>query len=135
MTNIEYLEQPGDERAAYFHELTVLQAIPAFKIVEIIDGEILTLFHGINRSRVMPRHTWLEADVKMGSDGTGTRYQTGWHSLPTFEEAEEYLSRFKKRTEILGIVSCEVADVWPKAHSPHNVYLSRWIKFGENAYT
>lgn len=114
-------------------EFNLLQVIPAFKIVELVDDRILTLFHGINRSREMSRQEWLEADVKLGHDGVGTRYQTGWHSLPTLEEAEEYLSRFRKRTDRLGIVTCEIYDVWPKAHSPHRVYLSRWIKFGDNA--
>lgn len=46
----------------------------AYKIVEVVDGKIKTLFHGINKSRTMPEGIWLEADVKMGRDGSGDRY-------------------------------------------------------------
>ena len=104
----------------------------AFKIVEVLDGKIKTLFHGLNKSKTMEQGKWLEADVKLGRDGSGNRYYlTGWHTLLTLEEAKEYLSRFKSRIASLKIVECEITEIWKKQHSPSNVMLSRYIKFGE----
>lgn len=104
----------------------------AYKIVEIVDNKIRTLFHGLHGSRTVPYSEWLEADVKMGRDGSGDRYYlTGWHTLPTKEEAFKYLERFKSRTDILKVVECTIRDTWRKEHSPHPVILSRYIKFNE----
>jgi hypothetical protein len=101
-----------------------------YKIIETDNSTIKTLFHGINGSRVMPSGKWLEADVKQGRDGSGERwYLTGWHTLPTKEDAERYMTRFKNRVDKLKIVKCEVKDTWSKQHSPDPVILSRWIKF------
>lgn len=102
----------------------------AYKIVEIVDGEIRTLFHGVNGTRIMPRGEWLRAHECQGQDGTSkTRYTTGWHVLPTYEDCVEYLTRFTKRLDLLKIVECEVEGVRPKEHSPSPVLLARWIKF------
>lgn len=102
----------------------------AFKIIEIVNGEIKTLFHGINGSRVMPVNEWLRADIKIVSDGTsGTPYKSGWHTLPDYESTVEYMKRFTKRLEILRIVECEVRNTWSKEHSPSPVILSEYIKF------
>ncbi len=96
-----------------------METVKAYKIVEVEDDKIKTLFHGVDRSRVMESGVWIEADVKTGRDGSGDRwYETGWHTLPTLEDAKEYMSRFTKRTDRLGIAECEIKDVWPKAHSP-----------------
>jgi hypothetical protein len=103
-----------------------------YKIVEVVDDKIRTLFHGINGSRTIPKNKWIEADVKIGRDGSGDRYyKTGWHTLPTKEDAEAYMSRFKARTDILKIVKCEIKEHWNKEHSPSPVLLSRYIKFLE----
>lgn len=102
----------------------------AYKIVEVVNGDIRTLFHGLNGSRTVPRGQWLKADMKMVKDGTSkTEYLSGWHVLPTREACEEYMSRFTKRVDILHIVECEVRNTWPKAHSPSPVLLAEYIKF------
>jgi hypothetical protein len=102
----------------------------AFKIVELENGEIKTLFHGINNSRTMPTGVWLEADEKIVRDGSGDRYYiSGWHTLPTYEDCVKYMSRFKNRTDILTIVPCEIKDIRLKDHSKSPVNLSKYIKF------
>lgn len=102
----------------------------AYKIVEVgDDGKIRTLFHGVGHSRAQEQGKWIEANVKNGQDGKGTSYLTGFHSLPTYEAAQDYLKRFNTRTEKLRIVRCLIHDVWKKKHSPHEVLLSRWIFF------
>ena len=32
-------------------------------------GNLKTLFHGINGSRILPIDTWIQADIKMVSEG------------------------------------------------------------------
>jgi len=42
-----------------------------YKIVETDDkGNIKTLFHGINRSRILRVGEWLQAELKMVIDGS-----------------------------------------------------------------
>ena len=101
-----------------------------YKIVEKHpDGGIKTLFHGVNRSRTIPKGKWLEAEEKMVRDGScQTYYLSGWHILKTEEDAVEYLKRFKKRLELLSIVPCEAEEVRPKAHSNAPVFLAKRIR-------
>jgi hypothetical protein len=103
----------------------------AYKIVEVVDGQIKTLFHGLNGSRSVPKGKWLEATEVMGKDGTSkTSYLTGWHTLLSLQDAEDYMTSFTKRLDILHIVPCVIGGrIRPKAHSPSPVWLSRWIKF------
>lgn len=104
----------------------------AYKIVEVENGKIKTLFHGVNRSRVMQQGEWIEADVKLGRDGSGEKYYTvGWHTFLKLEEAQEYIKRFRDRKELLRIIECTICDTWLKEHSPAPVILSRYIKFGD----
>lgn len=80
----------------------------------------------------MVMNTWLEADVRVVHDGTkGTPYLSGWHIIPTNDEALEYISKFKKRRENLKIIKVWAKDIWSKKHSPSSIYLARWIYIGE----
>lgn len=101
-----------------------------YKIVELYpNGDVKTLFHGVNRSRLLPKGKWLEAEEKMVRDGScQTYYLSGWHILPTKEDAQEYLTRFKKRLELLKIVPCEAEEVRPKTHSNAPVFLAKRIR-------
>lgn len=102
----------------------------AYKIVEVVDGQIKTLFHGIDGSRLMPRGKWIDADETWVRDGSkGTYYLSGWHVFLTLVDATEYLFRFRKRTDILQIVQCKVEGLTPKLHSPAPVLLARRIMF------
>ena len=63
--------------------------IEAYRIVEEKNGEYYSLFHGTNRSRKLPRRTWLKANVKRVRDGScATYYDSGFHVLTSKEEAE-----------------------------------------------
>jgi len=103
----------------------------AYKIVEVVDGNIKTLFHGINGSRTMPKDVWIKANEVMGKDGTSkTSYLTGWHILYDYREAVQYLKRFTKRLDLLKIVECNIkGTVRPKEHSPSPVFLAEYIRF------
>lgn len=104
--------------------------VKAWKIVEVVDGAIKTLFHGLDGSRTMPRGVWLNARETEVRDGSGNRtYLSGWHVLMSKAEALFYLSRFTARADRLRVVECWVEGLRPKAHSPANVMLARRIKF------
>jgi hypothetical protein len=98
-----------------------------YKIVEVKNGQIKTLFHGINNTRVMEKNVWITADKKMVNDGSGTKYISGLHVMLTYDECVKYLQRFKNK-ENKGIVSCYAKYLRKKEHSPHNVYLADTIK-------
>ena len=102
-----------------------------YKIVECQDdGSVKTLFHGVGGSRTIPVGVWLTAEEKMVSDGTSkTKYLSGFHVLKTEEDTQAYLSRFTQRIDRLKIVPVHARKLRPKAHSPHPVFLARYIKY------
>ena len=102
----------------------------AYKIVEVQNGDIRTLFHGTNGSRTIPKGEWVQAVMKEVKDGTsGTSYISGWHVLMDYQHCVEYLKRFKNRLDILEIVPCEVRNLRPKEHSLSPVFLAEYIRF------
>ena len=64
-----------------------------YKIVNEDKPDVFkTLFHGVNKSRVLEFGKWLKAELKQVKDGTSnTTYLSGWH----IEECVEYLKVFK----------------------------------------
>ena len=106
--------------------------IKAYKIVEVMDGEIRTLFHGLNGSRKMPRGVWLEALIRPVRDGSnGTWYMSGWHVFRKLKDCHRYKELFTSRPKLLRCVPCRVFGLWLKDHSPSPVMLAKWIKFLE----
>lgn len=108
-----------------------------YKIVESdwrehTNIQFKTLFHGNCGSRIIPTDTWLQADEKMVHDGTaGTEYLSGWHVIPTREEAQHYRDKFTaKRPGSLDIVRVWTHNVRPKKHSRAPIYLAEWIYLG-----
>ena len=99
-----------------------------YKIVELDGkGNIKTLFHGLNGSRVLKTGKWIKADIKPVKDGTSkTTYMSGWHIIPSKEECVEYLQFFKHRDN-KTIVKCKAKKIRPKSHSRSNVYLAEKI--------
>jgi len=105
--------------------------VTAYKIVEVVNDEIRTLYHGLHGTRTMPIGTWLRADMKAVKDGTSkTEYTSGWHVFEYKADAQKYLEKFSTRTDLLKIVECEVTgEKWEKVHSPSPVFLAEWIRF------
>jgi len=103
-----------------------------YKIVEMDPkGNLKTLFHGVNRSRILKVGKWLKADLKMVKDGTSkTEYLSGWHIAPTYEECVRYLKAFKHRHN-KRIVKCEAKNIRPKSHSRHKIFLAEHILIKE----
>lgn len=68
-----------------------------YKIIdEVKPGVFKTLFHGVNRSRILNFNEWLKAEIKDVTDGScQTTYKSGWHIAPSYEECVKYLKFFK----------------------------------------
>lgn len=109
---------------------TQLGAITCYRIVEVKNGQPLSLFHGTNKSRVLPLGEWVDADVKVVCDGSrGTRYVSGFHVFLTLEEAQDFFSKMFRRRENRRIVRCEAAGlIRPKVHARGVVYLADRIR-------
>ena len=101
-----------------------------YKIVDIVNGNIRTLFHGVSGSKTIPIKTWVKAEKKIVSDGpNGTKYISGWHVLKTKKECEEYLKKFTN-LKYKQILRCKVrGEIRPKKHSSSNVFLADEIYF------
>jgi hypothetical protein len=98
-----------------------------FKIVEKKNGQYKTLYHGVNKSRLLDIGKWLKSEQKAVRDGSSiNRYISGWHILPNLAETLEYLKKFKKKRE-LKLMLCKAKVVWKKEHSRNNVYLAEKI--------
>lgn len=98
-----------------------------YKIVEKKGNNYLTLFHGINGTRVLPINEWITAEIKANvADGKGKTYTSGLHVIEGYDNAVEYLKRFKRTDRV--IVECEVLDIWHKEKSKPYVYLAKKIK-------
>jgi len=106
----------------------------AFRICENKNGKLLTLFHGINGSRVMPTQKWITSQTKTVRDGSRSKakeYISGFHVLPTLDECRQFSKKFRAKRELV-IVECEIDDnFWEKEHSPANVLLAKNIKINK----
>lgn len=104
-----------------------------YKIVDVVNGDVKTLFHGLNGSRTLPLNKWLKAEKKMVQDGKGTMYLSGFHIMQSLEDSIEYLKRFQN-VENKGVVLVSTKKEWKKEHSPSNVWLCEEIKIHEIVY-
>jgi hypothetical protein len=106
-----------------------------YKIVEINkQGEFLTLFHGIGGTRVLPIGKTIKAEIKENvMDGKGTSYTSGLHIIDGFENALDYLSRFKRTDRV--IVKCKARGLKHKTKSKPYVYLADQIVIVDAGYT
>ena len=98
-----------------------------FKIIDFEDGKIKTLFHGVGGTRILLRQKWIDADIKMVSNGTGgIEYKSGFHLFKTRMEAVDYLKYF---TNIKNkrIISCKAKNLRKKTHSRNDVFLAASI--------
>ena len=104
-----------------------------YKIVDVVNGDVKTLFHGVQGSRTLPLDTWLTAEKKMVQDGKGKMYLSGFHIMQSLEDSIEYLKRFRNnKNKAVVLVSTE--KEWKKEHSPSNVWLCEKIKIHEVVY-
>lgn len=101
----------------------------AYKIFEVDNKNIKTLFHGWNGSRTLPIGEKLYAIKKQVTDGSRQNsYLSGWHVFLDYKEAEKYLPRFTKpRTLDIIPVKIDANTIRPKPNASGDVYLADWI--------
>ena len=99
-----------------------------YRIIEVnAAGHYLTLFHGIDGSRRIPKDKWLRAKKHMVTDG-GREYLSGFHVLRLRGQAEQYLQRFYK-PRVLMIIPVEVkGKLRLKEHANSEVWLADWMR-------
>jgi len=102
-----------------------------YKIVEKDKaGNFRMLFHGLNRSRILPVGEWIKSERKLVSDCTnGTKYWSGWHVMKNWKDCVKYMEKFTSNKRKITIVECIVkGEMWDKEHSPSDVKLCEYIK-------
>jgi len=99
----------------------------AYRICERKGDKLLTLFHGLNGTRVLPLNKWLNADIKPVRDGKSKIYISGFHTLPTKDECRDFIRMFRKERDLV-MVECEIEGIRKKEHSRSNVLLADRIK-------
>lgn len=90
-----------------------------YRIVEIKNGKVMSLFHGTGGSRVIPLDKWNKASKKLVRDGSNNRYyEAGWHFLKSEEEAWSFLNRMFRIKDNRFVIKCHVrGNIRPKEHS------------------
>ena len=98
--------------------------VEVYKVVDVIDGKIKTLFHEHNGSKVLPVGEWLMAKRKMVRDGSSSAYYVaGWHVFVDLDDANRYLATFKNLAP-KAIAQCRACGLRDKAHSRSPVKLA-----------
>jgi len=98
-----------------------------FKIVDVINGDIKTLYHGNNKCRKLQPNKWLKSEQKFVTDGNRkSGYISGWHLFLDYDECLKYLKYFKK-LEYKRIVKCQAKDTWKKPYSRGDIVLAKEI--------
>lgn len=96
-----------------------MEEMIGYRIVEIKNGNVLSLFHATKGSRIIPQNKWIEAKKNIVKDGSnGKLYLSGWHFLPTEEDAKKFFERMFKIKENRRVIKCYVrGNIRKKEHS------------------
>lgn len=88
-----------------------------YRIVEIKNGKVYSLFHGTNHSREIKLNKWNLANIKLVQDGSGQKkkYISGWHFLKNKETAINFFNKMFRIKQNRYIIKCEVkGNIRPK---------------------
>lgn len=91
-----------------------------YRIVEIKDGKVFSLFHSTNGSREIPLDRWYrdEGTLFVRDGSNGKYYIAGWHFLKTKEEAISFFERMFRVKTNRYVIRCYVrGHIRPKEHS------------------
>lgn len=81
--------------------------IQGYRIVEIRNGKVMSLFHGTQKSREIHLDKWNRADKKLVKDGRGNfTYISGYHFLPDEKSAIEFFNTMFRIKDNRYIVPC-----------------------------
>jgi hypothetical protein len=100
-----------------------------YRIVEVKNGNALSLFHGTDGSRILPVNKWIYANKKIVSDGScATKYLSGFHVFKSVDVAQEFFRKMFRHRENRIIVKCEAVGLRRKSHARGEVYLASRLK-------
>jgi hypothetical protein len=100
-----------------------------YRIVEVKNGKLLSLFHGTQGSRVLPIGRWLKADKKRVHDGScSTYYESGFHVLKSLEVTKQFFKKMFRNKKNRCIIQCEAIGLRKKTHSKSDIYLANRMK-------
>jgi hypothetical protein len=87
-----------------------------FRIVEVKNGKVMSLFHGTNGSREIPLDMWVACTKKEVSDGRGNyHYQSGFHAIDTLDNAVNFFNTMFRIKQNRYIVPCKIrGNIRPK---------------------
>ena len=99
--------------------MKVEKAYSGYRIVEIKNGRVYSLFHATNGSREIQVDAWNRCRDGLVNDGShGTVYAAGWHFLKTKEDADSFFNRmFRIRTNRYVIRCLCFGNIREKNHS------------------
>lgn len=105
-----------------------------WRVVEWKGGELLSLFHGTQHSRIIPTGKWNKADKKMVTDGSNVKaYESGYHFFETYQDAWDFLNslRIRKNRKIVAI---QARGNLRKKHEHKKIWLADEIFIEEPTY-
>ena len=91
-----------------------------YRIVEIKNDKVFSLFHTTNGSREIPLDMWYRGEnVLFVKDGTdGKYYRAGWHFLKSKKDADSFFERMFRIKTNRHVIKCYVrGNIRPKEHS------------------
>ena len=95
-----------------------------FKVLDLKDDKPLFIFHGVNRTRTVPRNEWIEAERKFVTDGScSTEYLSGFHIFPDHDAIKQWCKSVKNIDNRV-VVKVDMRETRPKSHSKHDVILA-----------
>lgn len=101
------------------------QTVKRWRLFEEKNGELHTLFHGVNGSRHIPIGQWITAETKPVYDGSNKRsYLAGFHVFAD-PQAVIYADRFTAPRRIVAVEVEIAGDTWPKPTNPDILLVER----------
>jgi hypothetical protein len=88
-----------------------------------------TLFRGVRGSRTLPLDTWIEAEQKMGKEGShGKLYLTAFHVVDSLEDAINFFVKRFRNYDGRVICAVEVDGELRKKPSNNSVTLAEKMR-------
>jgi hypothetical protein len=76
-----------------------------YRLVEVKNGKIMSLYHGTNGTRVITPGKTMTAYKTVAEEGTGgQKFISGFHFFPFESVAKKYMTRFKRTDRTLAVV-------------------------------
>lgn len=96
-----------------------------WRLFELRDGELYTLFHGVNGSRLIRVGHWYQAERKRVRDGNGDNwYESGFHVFAD-DKGLEYTKRFTAPRQLLAVLVAVDGEIRTKPTNDRILLVDR----------